>query len=52
MYLVIMLLVITIAALIAVPSLFLRRCRACGKRNSVEAKTCTHCGAVMDDNTE
>ena len=52
MYLVIMLFVIAISALVVVPSLFLRRCSACKKRNSVEAKTCIHCGAVLDDGKE
>jgi hypothetical protein len=48
-YVVIMLTVIAVCTLVSVPPLFYRKCRQCGTRNFVEARTCKECEAPMPD---
>ncbi len=49
LYLVIMVGIIALVTLVSVPSLFLRKCPECGKRNSLEAPVCRSCGAALPE---
>ena len=48
-YLVIMVGVIALATAVSVPSLFWKKCPKCGRRNSLDARTCKHCNAALPD---
>lgn len=52
MYLVIMLAVIGIITIVAVPSLFTKRCRSCGRRNGLDRTLCKHCGTAFQDDVD
>ncbi|MBI5095664.1 MAG: hypothetical protein HZB26_24915 [Candidatus Hydrogenedentes bacterium] len=49
MYLYAMLAVIVIVTVIAAPSLFRKKCRSCGARSGLDAKTCGKCGQPFPD---
>ncbi|MBI2434606.1 MAG: hypothetical protein HYV26_17255 [Candidatus Hydrogenedentes bacterium] len=51
-YLIVMLSVITLVLAISVPVLFLQKCPACGKRNSLDARHCKGCGGELPNYDE
>jgi ribosomal protein L40E len=51
LYLVIMVGIIALVTAVSVPSLFLKKCPHCGKRNGLEARICRACGADLPEET-
>lgn len=49
LYLMVMVSIITVVTLISVPSLFLKRCPKCGKRNLLNESVCKACGAKLPE---
>mgnify|MGYP001496506740 CR=1 FL=1 len=49
LYLMVMVGIITVVTLISVPSLFLKRCPKCGKRNLLSDAICKACGAELPE---
>ena len=46
-YLLVMVGIIAVVTAVSVPSLFFRKCPACGKRNAVDADRCRACSAAL-----
>lgn len=46
-YLAVMVAIILFITLISVPSLFLKKCPQCGRRNPVDAAECKACGGEL-----
>jgi len=42
--------IIALVTLISVPSLFVKRCPKCGRRNFLDVRACKYCGAVFQEN--
>ena len=51
-YLVIMVGIIALVTAVSVPSLFWKKCPACGKHNHLDAETCKACGAEFPEGEE
>lgn len=49
LYLTVMVGIITLITAISVPSLFLKKCPKCGKRNLLNLNVCKACGAELPD---
>jgi len=49
LYLAVMISIIAVVTLISVPSLFLKRCPKCGKRNLLSETACKACGTELPE---
>ena len=48
-YLWVMVGIIALVTFISVPSLFLKKCPSCSRRNGLDAKICKACGAAFPE---